>query len=66
MLAWAGLFDIREFDFEEVMRAAVIPALRLEVDEQQQALRDRLEELDSLAAICQLAGKRPKPDRSLR
>lgn len=66
MLAWAGLFDIREFDFEEVMRAAVIPALRLEVDGQQQALRDRLEDLDSLAAICQLAGKRPKPDRPLR
>lgn len=66
MQAWAGLFDIREFDFEQVMRAAVIPALRLETDEQQQALRDRLADLDSLAAICQLAGKRPKPDRPLR
>lgn len=66
MLAWAGLFDIRDFDFEEVMRAAVIPALRLDPDEDVLELREGLESVDTLAAICQLAGKRPKHDRPLR
>jgi hypothetical protein len=66
MVAWAGLFDIRDFDFEEVMRGAVIPALRLDPDPELSAQRDRLQNIPTLAAICQLAGKRPKPDRSLR
>jgi hypothetical protein len=67
MTAWQGLFDIREFRFEEVMRAAVLPALTLRATVgDDEVSRDRLQDRDALAAICQLAGKQTKPDRPLR
>jgi hypothetical protein len=66
MRAWAALFDIKEFRFEEVMRAAVIPALVLKTDPDVEVMRKRLESMDSLSAICQLAGTYTKPDRPLR
>lgn len=66
MVAWTGLFGIRDFDFEQVMRAAVIPALRLDPDLELIAQREDLKNMGTLAAICQLAGKRPKPGRPLR
>lgn len=63
MKAWTALFDIKEFRFEDVMRAAVLPALALDPDEK---LRAELRNLDTIAAICQLAGSLTKPDRPLR
>lgn len=66
MKAWSSLFDVREFRFEEVARAAVTPALTLHPDEDALALRDSLRDVHALAAICQLAGRFAKPDRPLR
>lgn len=64
MKAWAALFDIKEFRFEEVMRAAVLPGLArtgtTDID-----LRDSNRTIESLAAICRLAGKTTKPDQPL-
>ena len=53
MLAWHGLFDIREFRFEEVMRASVLPAMALE----QRARRSEFHDIAQIATICQLSGK---------
>lgn len=66
MKAWGALFDVREFRFEEVMRAAVIPALVLTPDEEALSVLRGLERPETLAAICQLAGAQVKPDRPLR
>ena len=66
MKAWAALFDIKEFRFEEVMRAAVIPALVLNPEPEAIAMRERLQSMDAVSAICQLAGTYTKPDRPLR
>ena len=66
MTIWRALFGISEFRFEEVMRAAVLPGLVLHPEGDAQALREELENRHALAAICQLAGKQPKPDRPLR
>jgi Domain of unknown function (DUF3883) len=66
MKAWTSLFDVREFRFETVVQASVLPALVLKPDE---AARERLKALRdtrALAAICQLAGRFAKPDRPLR
>jgi hypothetical protein len=66
MKVWSSLFDVREFRFETVVQAAVLPALVLKPDE---AALERLETLRderALAAICQLAGRFAKPDRPLR
>ncbi|MDP3984781.1 MAG: DUF3883 domain-containing protein, partial [Acidimicrobiia bacterium] len=63
---WGALFDISEFRFEEVVRKAVLPALLLDPDADAAALLDALQSLDSIAAICQLAGNTPKPERPLR
>jgi hypothetical protein len=66
MKVWAALFEIKEFRFEEVVRAAVIPALVLNPDVEATALLESLKNLNPLAAVCQLAGSFAKPDRPLR
>jgi hypothetical protein len=66
MTVWKALFDVSDFRFEEVMRAAVLPALARTRDEQTGALREALQSVEALAAICQLAGGQTKPDRPLR
>lgn len=66
MKAWTSLFDVREFRFEEVARAAVTPALALHPVGEALLLRDSLRDVHALAAICQLAGRFAKPDRPLR
>ena len=65
-VAWSALFEVREFKFPEVMRASVLPALDLTPDEDDLALRESLQRVGVLAAICQLAGKTPDPSRPLR
>ena len=66
LTVWHALFDVSEFRFEEVMRASVLPGLVLNPERDARLLRDGLEDVETLAAICQLAGKQPKPDRPLR
>lgn len=63
---WTALFDIKEFRFQEVMQASVLPALGLNPTEEELEWRAELQSLDSVAAICQLAGAFSKPDRPLR
>jgi hypothetical protein len=65
MEAWKALFDIREFKFPEVMRASVLPALDLERETDDRTERAALQDLDRLAAICQLAGRTPNPNAPL-
>ena len=65
MEAWKALFDIREFKFPEVMRASVLPALDLERDTDEHSDRATLQDLDRLAAICQLAGRTPNANAPL-
>jgi hypothetical protein len=62
---WQAIYEIREFKFPEVMRASVLPALDLEQSVETAAWRRRLETIDRLAAICQLAGRTPKPSSPL-
>lgn len=64
MKAWDALFSIKEFRFEEVMRAAVLPGLTRTggVDTE---LRDANRTIEALATICRLAGKTTKPDHPL-
>ena len=66
MKTWSALFDIKEFRFQEVMQASVLPALGLTPAPEQLLWRDELCSTESLAAICQLAGAFVKPDRPLR
>lgn len=66
MTVWRALFDVSEFRFEEVMRASVLPGLVLNPEGSALELRAQLKNMSTLAAICQLAGKQPKPDRPLR
>ncbi|MXW98909.1 MAG: DUF3883 domain-containing protein [Acidimicrobiaceae bacterium] len=66
MRVWSALFDIKEFRFQEVMQASVLPALGLNPTEEELAWRAELQTRESLAAICQLAGSFTKPDRPLR
>jgi len=63
---WSALFDLKEFRFQEVMQASVLPALILDPTDEQVRLRDSLQSDETLAAICQLAGAFTKPDRPLR
>lgn len=63
---WSALFDIKEFRFQEVMQASVLPALGLIPSAEELQWRSDLHNLESLAAICQLAGSFTKPDRPLR
>ena len=64
--AWTSLFDVREFRFETVVQAAVIPALVLNPDRAALDLLETLRDEHALAAVCQLAGRFTKPDRPLR
>lgn len=66
MKAWTALFEIKEFRFEQVMQAAVLPALVLNPDRVAAELLDTLQDVKTLAAVCQLAGSFAKPDRPLR
>jgi hypothetical protein len=72
MPIWQALFVLREFKFPEVMRASVLPSLYLEGDQdtdQSEGHRDvqrsNLEDLEKLAAICQLSGPTPTPSSPL-
>ena len=62
MKAWGALFDIKEFNFAEVMRASVLPGLRSDPDEE---LRTANSTFEALAAVCRLAGKTTKPEQPL-
>ena len=64
MKAWDALFDIKEFRFEEVMRASVLPGLTRTgtVDDE---LRESNRSIEALATICRLAGKTTKADQPL-
>ena len=64
MKAWDALFSIKEFRFEEVMRAAVLPGLTRTggVDTE---LREANRSIEALATICRLAGKTTKADHPL-
>ena len=64
MKAWDALFDIKEFRFEEVMRAAVLPGLT-RTGTTDTDLRDSNRTIEALATICRLAGKTTKPDQPL-
>jgi hypothetical protein len=66
MRVWSALFDVKEFRFQEVMQASVLPALGLNPTVDELSWRGELQSKDSLAAICQLAGAFTKPDRPLR
>lgn len=66
MRTWSALFDIKEFRFQEVMQASVLPALGLNPTPDEVLWRADLQSKESLAAICQLAGSFTKPDRPLR
>ena len=66
MNAWASLFGVREFRFETVVQAAVLPALVLKPDDETLRRLEALRNPEALATICQLAGRFAKPDRPLR
>lgn len=66
MKAWAALFDAKEFRFEEVMRAAVLPGLVRSPTEDALSIREANKDIDALASICELAGAVTKPERPLR
>lgn len=66
MKAWSSLFDVREFRFETVVQAAVLPALVLKPDEAALERLETLRDRRALTAVCQLAGRFAKPDRPLR
>lgn len=66
MNAWASMFGVREFRFETVVQAAVLPALVLKPDDEALERLESLRSHEALATICQLAGRFAKPDRPLR
>ncbi len=66
MKAWNALFDVKEFRFEEVMRAAVLPGLVRNPADDAVAVREANKNVEAIAAICQLAGAVTKADRPLR
>ena len=66
MNAWASLFGVREFRFETVVQAAVLPALVLKPDDEALERLEALRSPEALATVCQLAGRFAKPDRPLR
>ena len=66
MKAWTALFDVKEFRFEEVMRAAVLPGLVRNPSDEALSVREANKDLNAIAAICQLAGAVTKADRPLR
>ncbi len=64
MAIWHALFDVREFKFPDVMRASVLPSLDLDRDASDPR-RAKLRSFDSLAEICQLAGRMPDLSKPL-
>lgn len=64
MKAWDALFNIKEFRFEEVMRAAVLPGLTRTAATDVE-LRESNRTIEALATICRLAGKTAKPEQPL-
>lgn len=66
MKAWSALFGVKEFRFETVVQAAVLPALVLRSSQDTNERLDALRDVGALAAICQLAGRFVKPDTPLR
>ncbi len=64
MKAWDALFDIKEFRFEEVMRASVLPGLT-RAGKADDELRESNRSIEALATICRLAGKTTKADQPL-
>lgn len=64
MKAWDALFDIKEFRFEEVMRASVLPGLT-RAGKADNELRESNRSIEALATICRLAGKTTKADQPL-
>lgn len=66
LTAWTALFDVGEFRFETVVQSAVTPPLALDPKPEALARRDALRDTRTLAALCQLSGAHPKPDRPLR
>lgn len=58
MNAWHALFDIKEFKFQEVVRASLIKPLSNNAADS--SARLALRSQDCLAAICQLSGRAPK------
>ncbi|MDZ8172421.1 sacsin N-terminal ATP-binding-like domain-containing protein [Microbacterium xanthum] len=63
MKAWSALFDMKEFRFGEVMRAAVLPGLAKRDPDAE--LREANRSFEALATICRLAGPTTKPDQPL-
>ena len=66
LVAWQALFELHEFKFPDVMRASVLPALELDPDDEVKQRLEGLHDLTALAAICQLSGRTPDPERPLR
>jgi hypothetical protein len=64
MPIWQALFDLREFKFPDVMRASVLPALDLD-SATDDLRRVKLRTFETLAAICQLAGRMPDASKPL-
>lgn len=64
MPIWQALFEVREFKFPDVMRASVLPALELD-SAATDPRRSKLHSLESLAEICQLAGRMPDSSKPL-
>lgn len=64
MRAWSALFSIKEFRFEEVMRAAVLPGLA-RTGTPDPELQEANRSIEALATICRLAGKTTKADQPL-
>lgn len=63
MAAWSALFDIKDFRFDEVMRAAVLPSLTRTGANAD--LHDANRNVETLATICRLAGSTIKPEQPL-
>ncbi len=66
MWVWSALFGIKDFGFQEVMQASVLPALILDPTPETLSWRDDLCRKETLAAICELAGRNVNPDGPLR
>ncbi len=63
--AWTALFDIKEFAFQAVMAAAVLPALtRARPPDEELLAQNR--DMEVVAAVGRLAAASTKPDQPLR
>lgn len=64
--AWTALFDLREFAFQAVMAAAVLPALSRARTTPDEELLKQNRNVDVVAAVGRLAAATTKPDQPLR